>query len=424
MKHSFEQHIKQSLENFEAEYNPADWTDMQNKLNKAKIGKPNGSGKALMIAAAIAVVGGLIYYFSVPEEQKITTDPINAQQVVVTDKNTVQTVEVEDQEQTGTNQSPVTNSDSPKEQAPIAHNPVEEKSVSPEKTEVKEVVNTDAGNKAGSIQEQPKESVAAEVSSPVQSLPVSSFRASFRSDANKVCEGTAVKFTADNNDVPCTYKWSFGDGTYSSEQNPSHAYAEAGTYTVKLHVVAAKDRKQADQKSTVTVAAAPAIQMNYLVSEDNGLLINFEADADKISEWKWNFGDKQTSSVQNPSHTYSKKGNYKVEVTAKNTAGCSAVVAKEVNLKSSFNLLAPNAFSPDGNGVNDTWLPVALLNGDYTFTLTISDKTGNIVFKTSDKNHPWEGQDAKTGETYVWRAIVKDKNGDEIPCQGLITISE
>ena len=179
-----------------------------------------------------------------------------------------------------------------------------------------------------------------------------------------------------------------------------------------------------EQKNTVTVIAAPSVQLDYSGSDDNGLLVNFEADGDKVADWKWDFGDKKTAATQNPAHTYARKGNYKVAVTAKNAAGCSSVVLKDVNLKNEINLLAPNAFSPDGNGVNDTWMPVALLNGDYIFTLTISNKAGNVVFKTTDKNNPWDGQNAKTGDTFRWVAVVKDKNGEDTNYQGLITISE
>ena len=89
-----------------------------------------------------------------------------------------------------------------------------------------------------------------------------------------------------------------------------------------------------------------------------------------------------------------------------------------------FNPLAPEIFSPNGDGKNDTWMPVAFLNGDYIFTLTVSDKSGNVVFKSSDKDNVWDGNNAKPGDTFRWTAVVKEKNGDEITCQGLITIAK
>ena len=430
MKNQFEQHIKKSLEGFEADYNPSDWSDMQNKLSKTKLGKANSIGKGLMIAASIAVVAGLAYYFINTEKETTPVNPVVEQQGNTASENTVQfngasseNAEINNTQitsATNTKNQSVTNYDSkeeiPKENIGGNQEPVVEQVVSINKTDIPE-------NGTKTI-EQPKEQVVAELL-PVQPS-TAQFSASFHSDGsnNKVCEGQEVHFVPDNKDVSCTYKWSFGDGGSSSEQSPSHVFSEAGNYIVKLHIASVKERKQADQKNTVTVVAAPSVQVNYIISEDNNLLVNFEADADKVTEWKWSFGDKQTASVQNPSHVYSKKGVYKAEVTAKNAAGCSTLITKEVNLKSNLNLLAPNAFSPDGNGINDTWMPVALLNGDYIFMLTIYDKAGNVVFKTSDKSHPWEGQNTNKGDTFIWKAIVKDKNGDDVPCQGLITVSE
>lgn len=418
MKNQFEQHIKKSLEGFEAEYNPADWSDLQSKLSKAKAGKASGLGKGLMIAASVIATSGVIYYFSITDTAKNTATTNSVAEVkngITKDihENPVQNIEIKDEQQKPA--QPLAKNDNA-EKASVIHKSSEEKKIVSEKPETQAVDNTEN-----------QTSIPEQVQNPVEQSQTSNaviLSAGFRTDINKVCEGAEVQFIADKNDISCTYKWYFGDGESSIEQNPKHIFAEAGTYSVKLRVTSARDKKQAEQKNTIHVIAAPSVQMNYASSEDNKLLVNFEADADKVTDWKWDFGDKQTSSVQNPSHKYSKRGSYKVAVTAKNSAGCLAVVVKDIILKNEINLLAPNAFSPDGNGVNDTWMPVALLNGDYIFTLTIADKAGNIVHKTSDKNNSWDGKNAKAGDTFVWRVAVKDNNGEETLYQGLITISE
>lgn len=417
MKNNFEQHIKKSLESFEAEYNPADWSDLQNRLNKAKAGKSSTIGKGLLIAASLISVSGMIYYFSSAE--KSNNIPANntieqAQNIVAKDENNipVQQIEIKDEEKHSEKISLIENNNSKKENIPAIINSAEKKTIPVEP-------RPSASNAENKI------SVQQQVQNPVEQLPVSNplaVSAAFRTDINKVCAGDAVQFNVDKNDVSCIYKWSFGDGETSTEQNPKHIFTEAGTYTVKLRVVSSKDKKQAEQKSILTVLSPPSVQLDYSASDDNGLLINFEADAERVVDWKWDFGDKQISSAKTPSHAYKKYGNYKVTVTAKNSSGCMAVITKDLIL--ALNLLAPNGFSPDGNGKNDTWMPVALQNGDYIFTLTVSDKSGNVVFKTSDKNSVWEGQNTKPGDTFIWRAVVKDQNGNESNHQGLITISE
>lgn len=413
MKNGFEQHIKQSLENFEASYDPADWSDMQNRLNKAQAsGKSTSIGKGLMAAASVMVVSGLVYYFSTSGTTPVDRPVVEKHNVVVEQaKENTTPASVE-----GVS-NPLENTGSvqvQKENLQTVNSTAQQKTTPDPQAEMQ---RTNVNN---AVTEVPvKEQELAPVEHP--SAPRPALNASFRTDITRICEGTPVQFLADNYDASCTYKWTFEDGETSVDQKPTHAFAEAGTYSVKLRVTS-KDKKYAEQINKITVIAAPSVQMNYSSSEENKLLVSFEADADKVTDWKWDFGDKQTSSLQNPSHTYRKYGSYQVSLTAKNSSGCAAVVVKNLNL--SLNLLAPDAFSPNGDGNNDTWMPVELLNGDYTFTLTISDITGNIVHKTSDKNDAWQGSNTKAGDSFRWIAVVKSKTGEEAVCQGLITIKQ
>jgi gliding motility-associated-like protein len=416
MKNQFEQHIKQSLENYEVPYNPSDWADLQNRLSKVKAGKSN-IGKGLMIAASVAAVAGAIYFFNASDSKnnKQENAVVPSQNIVQNEvkENPVQQTEVKDKQPVISHQSAVSGDNSSKEKA-VATTIPENKSVSSEKTETQAANNIVENKSTNQQQAQPLNS-----NSPPSNI--SAPKASFHSDVNKVCEGASVQFAADNSNASFTYKWSFGNGESSAEQNPKYVYSEAGTYLVKLRVTSVKDNKSDEQKNTVTVLAAPSLKMNYSASNDNDLLINFNANADKVTEWKWDFGDKQSSAEQNPLHTYNKKGNYAVSVTAKNNWGCSASVKQIVNVEN--NLLAPTGFSPNGDGHNDTWIPAALTVGDKDFTLTIYNISGNPVFTTSDKNHPWDGQNTNVGDTFSWKVVIKEKNGEESKYQGLVTIA-
>ena len=415
----FEQNIKQSLQSFEAEYNPADWNDMQNRLSKAKAGKSVNIGKGLMIAASVAAVAGAVYYFSNANSENTISEKAVVPQTSVhvpAKENTVQKEEANNSSAANNHSEDLNRS--AKENVVAVNNPTDNKSVSADKNTT-QPVNNKAENKVP-VQE-PVQTPAIQ---PVVSSAVA-LSAAFRSEA-KVCEGTPVQFTADYSDASCTYKWTFGDGETSTLQNPTHVFADPGNYSVRLHINSAKYRTSADQKNSVSVVAAPVVRVTADVSEENNLLVAFTADGDKITDWKWNFGDNKTASVQNPSHIYGRKGNYKVEVAVRNSSGCSTLAAKDVNLK--LNLLAPNAFSPDGNGTNDTWMPAVLANGEYNFTLTITDKTGNQVFQTSDKNDSWSGQyngrSARPGDTFIWKVVIKERNGEISNDQGIITITE
>ncbi len=415
MKDQFEQHLKTSLDSFEAKYDPAHWADMESRLNKTGAGK-SFSGKTLGIAAGIIAVAGLVYYFSTTNsgnkqaENTITT----AQNIVPNNHDTKVNSVQENLEKPAT--SNVISDNSKKEKVTAEKKNLEQKVISTEKSETSVVNNTREG----------KENNRAEVQQPPTPTS-SSLNASFHSQ-HSVCLGTAAEFTVNNAKSSCTYRWDFGNGKTSGEQNPKHIYAKAGTYTVKLRLTSVKDKTFAEQKNTVVVNPVPNIDMNHSLSDENPSLVNFEAkDGSTLlttgsKNWSWDFGDKQTSKEQNPSHSYIKKGSYDVVVTATNNYGCSSSARKLVTIENIFPL-APTGFSPNGDGINDLWMPASFLNGDYNFTLTIFDKSGKGIYTTADKNSPWNGANTKVGETFTWKAMVKDKNGKESSYSGVVIIA-
>jgi len=66
--------------------------------------------------------------------------------------------------------------------------------------------------------------------------PAAAFYASPRSGKTPL----KVQFTDKSSNSPTSWKWSFGDGTYSTAKNPVHTYSKAGKYTVSLTVKNAK----------------------------------------------------------------------------------------------------------------------------------------------------------------------------------------
>ena len=78
-----------------------------------------------------------------------------------------------------------------------------------------------------------------------------------------VCEGDATQFTSTSTTNPSgqnitSYEWNFGDGGTSTEQNPTHAYAAAGTYQATLTVSNGNGLCASDITKTVVVSAIPA----------------------------------------------------------------------------------------------------------------------------------------------------------------------
>ena len=134
-----------------------------------------------------------------------------------------------------------------------------------------------------------------------------------------------VTFTDISTGAPTTWKWSFGDGTYSTQQNPVHTYSKEGKYTVSLTVKNAAGNNAVTKHSYINVVTLQAPVTAFSESPTSGktpLKVQFtDKSAGSPTSWKWSFGDGTYSTEKNPAHIYSKAGKYTVTLTAKNEAG-------------------------------------------------------------------------------------------------------
>jgi PKD repeat protein len=140
-----------------------------------------------------------------------------------------------------------------------------------------------------------------------------------------VCAGGTVSF-ADSSDyagsIQRSISWDFGDGSaiLSGKGTPSHLYAKAGTYQVKL--VISNNNGCAD--STVkSVTVYPLPQPDFsATSVCVGSPMSFTNKTPGTANFLWDFGDTTTSAERSPEHAYLRAGTYTVKLTATGTGGC------------------------------------------------------------------------------------------------------
>lgn len=132
-----------------------------------------------------------------------------------------------------------------------------------------------------------------------------------------------VQFTDSSVGVASSWDWEFGDGATSTEQNPAHAYASTGTYSVSLYVSNPLDSDTVIKTGYITVYPQPVAA--FTADETSvavGTTIDFtDQSTGSPTAWAWDFGDGGTGSVQNPSHTFNISGVYDVLLTASNPGG-------------------------------------------------------------------------------------------------------
>lgn len=144
---------------------------------------------------------------------------------------------------------------------------------------------------------------------------------------NNECFYDALSFINQSSANVNQWEWDFGDGNTSGLSNPSHQYASAGIYTVELIVNTANgcaDTTEVD----VTAYAQPnaEFEIDPVCLNNSSLFGDLSAinpvDGDNITGWQWDFGDGNTSTQQNPTHSYGTEGVYNVSLTVISNFGC------------------------------------------------------------------------------------------------------
>ena len=145
---------------------------------------------------------------------------------------------------------------------------------------------------------------------------------------------------AQNEDSELEYLWDFGDGMTSTEINPTHSFAEDGTYYVSLTITS-------DDGCTSFIGTDVLIDdETHWIGEClalfyaypfgfTGLTIQIENYSFALSDivsYEWDFGDGATSTEQTPEHTYNDFGSYEVSLTITSAAGCQSTWTQDVTL--------------------------------------------------------------------------------------------
>src|SRR6185503_5771071 len=128
--------------------------------------------------------------------------------------------------------------------------------------------------------------------------------------------------------------WSFGDGTTSTSQNPSHLYSSAGRYSVSLAVTTAAGTNTSTQTDFIIVSDTSILPptATFHGSPRSGpapLTVQFTDESTSgsspISSRTWSFGDGATSTAQSPSHVYTSPGSYTVTLIVRSSTGADTL---------------------------------------------------------------------------------------------------
>ena len=415
----FERALKEAAESVSFPYEADSWNRLEKRLDEVQPNGASSSGRwyAMGIAAAVVILAIALW----PSQEKAEIQPES--QI---------SEEVQKPKQQLTEEAPVV-----KEQKPFI-------SDLSENTELLEDVELDMAEvetteQAVLAKEGPSVQEAAEHKPNISSLVKDDTKVGLEQEQTTKVEGAKPKqsFTFNLNQSPfCESVELFGVPENVSinanglqiEKHSSTSYQlqpKQGVHTL----IASDENGIVLDEIKVTFGKQPNAVFNTNVSS-NQLEPKTEFVLDELTEgadYRWNFGDGNYSFDQEPEHLFKRKGSYEVALMVVSPDGCSSTHKELVYVEHDYNLLAPNSFSPNNDGLNDTWFPKALEVGQHEFTLEVVDIKGNLVFRSNRGDLQWDGQVPGMGmanlrDVFQWKALVKGEDGEIDIYSGTITI--
>ncbi|MCF8276803.1 MAG: gliding motility-associated C-terminal domain-containing protein [Flavobacteriales bacterium] len=143
----------------------------------------------------------------------------------------------------------------------------------------------------------------------------------------------------------------------------------------------------------------------------------FDNESIGANSFEWHFGDGETTYEENPEHSYDTAGVYLVMLIAYGQPGfgCVDTTYGYVEVDPFFTFYVPNAFTPDGDGKNDTWGPVGLNYEVASYELEVFDRWGGLIWRTDNPLKWWDGTHMNSNERvkqglYVYKFRLREFN--------------
>jgi gliding motility-associated-like protein len=241
--------------------------------------------------------------------------------------------------------------------------------------------------------------------------------AEFIIDNGDICPGEIVSALdashyEDNAQSITQWQWQL-DGVFTSNtQHPTFLLGGPASYDVRL-IVTGENGCTDDTLVNNAIIVRPQPVAGFVVTEPE---VNMSAPFIEITDassadvvgWHYDYGDGLASNMAEGVHEYAQWESYYILQTVTNTFGCVDTVGQTVMVNPQLLVHIPNAFSPDGNGHNDIYLPVLYGTEVLDFAFDVYDRWGRIMFSSDSALLGWDGTIRETGEfapcgVYNWK---------------------
>lgn len=215
--------------------------------------------------------------------------------------------------------------------------------------------------------------------------------------------------------------WFFGDGYNSNDASPEHTYLVPGVYTVE-HIIktfdGCQDSGYSRYNNVITVFPVPESRIEVNSNEASIYEPVFEIrnrSTGYLNTLTILPDGRQIVNLDEDVITMEDTGTFEITHISFNEFGCSDTAVQTLTVEAPFQVHMPNAFTPNGDGIND----------EFTFGITdisslhfeVFNRWGEQVFMTDEMNKAWNGRYQNSGEvlppgTYSYVLIARVKSGN------------
>jgi gliding motility-associated-like protein len=221
--------------------------------------------------------------------------------------------------------------------------------------------------------------------------------ANFTTSGDKACVPACVTFNGSGSSSIIAYGWTInGIGVGSGNASETHCFDEASTYSVGLTVIDNNGCTSTAPPMTIDIYPQPVADFNHapikpIVNIDQEVTFTDASWGTPIVSWNWYFMNtaQYTSVLQNPTFAYTEPGTYAVALVVKSDKGCMDTLIRPIEVGEDFGIYVPNAFTPNGDGLNDLFNPKGF--GIVKYELNIYDRWGELMFHTTTFEEGWNG---------------------------------
>ncbi len=243
-----------------------------------------------------------------------------------------------------------------------------------------------------------------------------------------ICAGDCINFesSASLDGKNLIYDWTFTDGQQSDLPDPTMCFTKntdnSLTVEVKLEASTLTGCIDSTKLSDfISVLTTPEADFSFFPNKiyRSEPEVQFENRSTLGTHYEWNFGDGQYSMDLSPVHLYpenAKKYTVSLKVLDE-TKTCSNSKTAIIDIIDEIIIYAPNAFTPDGSGINDSFKPIISAGIDiYSYKLEIFNRWGKLLFVSYDPSVGWDGYyggDIIANDSYIWRMEFNETNTDK-----------